>query len=455
VLTTAGLAGDLPPMSAPVLLADRLPAEPRAVPQLRGLSGSSPAYVIYTSGSTGEPKGVVGTQRGSVNRFSWFDRRWPWQTGDVVVAKTSLSFLDATSEILEPLLHGGCVVMADLEQARSPQALAELIRDHGATRMTMVPSLLAGLLDDGGLDPGSTATWICSGEALPAAVAQRFAAACPNARLLNFYGFSESSADSLWAEVGGEGAVPIGRPIANTRAYVLDHALRVVPPGVVGEVYVAGAGLARGYLGRPGLTSTRFVASPFHPGERMYRTGDLAAWRGDGQLLYAGRADNQVKIRGVRVELDEVQAAMLACPGVVQAVAVARDTGSDVQLVGYVTGPVEGGSVREFVAARLPQAMVPAAVLVLDALPLNPNGKLDRQALPAPTFAGKPYRAPETDREQALCGLFAEVLGVPRVGLDDSFFDLGGHSLLAATLAARVGRRLGAELTVREVFQTP
>jgi amino acid adenylation domain-containing protein len=473
VLTTSGVAEGLPAVAAPVLVLDdpdvvaavdarspdrvELPVRPAA---------SSPLYAIYTSGSTGEPKGVVGTVGGSVNRFAWFDSVFPWRPGDVVCAKTSLSFLDATSEILEPLLHGGSVVVASQEQARSVTELAELIERHGVRRMTVVPSLLSALLDDGRLGKAAgEAIWITSGEALPGSVVERFSSELPGARLLNFYGSSEASADSVWTKVsaadGGAGAVPIGTPIANTRVLVLDAALRPVPPGVTGELYVAGAGLARGYLRRPRLTGERFVACPFGTGERMFRTGDLVRRAEDGRLVYAGRADDQVKVRGFRIELGEVEAALLAHPGVGQAVVVARDgKASGSQLVGYVVpaGGVTGLdplAVRESLHQGLPEFMVPAAVVVLDALPLNPNGKLDRQALPAPEFTGGIYRAPRTPQEEVLCGLFAQVLGVETVGIDDSFFTLGGHSLLATKLTARIGGRLGVELSVRDVFQAP
>jgi acyl-coenzyme A synthetase/AMP-(fatty) acid ligase/acyl carrier protein len=364
------------------------------------------------------------------------------------------------------LLHGGSVVVASQEQTRSAGELAELIERHGVRRMTVVPSLLSALLDDGRLGRAAgEAVWITSGEALPGSVANRFLTEFPGTRLLNFYGSSEASADSVWAEVmpgdGADGAVPIGRPIGNTRVFVLDSALRPVPPGVAGELYVAGAGLARGYLRRQGLTAQRFVACPFAVGERMFRTGDVVRWSDEGRLEYVGRADDQVKVRGFRVELGEVESALLDHPGVGQAVVIARtEESGGKQLVGYVvsaTGDdtLDPAVVRKSLAKSLPEFMVPAVVVVLDALPLNPNGKLDRKALPEPEFLGGVYRAPRTPQEEVLCGLFAEVLGVDTVGIDDSFFDLGGHSLLATKLTARIGGKLGVELSVRDVFQTP
>ncbi|WP_268254079.1 non-ribosomal peptide synthetase, partial [Streptomyces noursei] len=435
-----------------------------------GLSGVSPAYVIYTSGSMGEPKGVVGTHGGLVNRITWFDSVFPWRPGDVVCAKTSLSFLDGTSEVLEPLLHGGCVVVADQEQARSPLELAALIERHGVRRMTVVPSLLTALLEDGRLgEAAGRAVWISSGEALPVATAERFVAAFPQARLLNFYGFSEASADSVWTQIGAQdvsdaaGALPIGRPIADTRAYVLDAALRPVPPGVVGELYVAGVGLARGYLGRPALSAERFVACPFQSGLRMYRTGDLARWGADGRLIHAGRADDQVKVRGIRIELGEVEAALCAHHDVGRALVIAREgrtADHGTQLVGYVV-PAPGqpspgpAALRACLGEQLPEYMVPATVVVLDAIPLMPNGKVDRRALPEPQFTGAGRRAPKTAQEEVLCRLFAETLGLDSVGANESFFDLGGHSLLATRLISAVRAGLGAEFSVREVFEAP
>ncbi|MFH9424722.1 amino acid adenylation domain-containing protein [Streptomyces sp. NPDC017529] len=418
-----------------------------------------PAYVIYTSGSTGIPKGVVGLHRGCVNRLLWCARAYPWHAGQPVLAKTTLSFIDGTTELLGALLHGATVVLADSFTARSPAELAALLARHRATRITVVPSLLAALLDgDTGLLT-TCALWVSSGETLPPALSERFAAALPGARLVNFYGASEASGDSLHAVAHGPD-VAAGRPIWNTHAHVLDAMLRPVPPGVPGEIYLTGTGLARGYLRRPALTAERFVADPYGaPGERMYRTGDLGRQRPDGVLEYLGRVDDQVKIHGVRIELGEVQAALLAHPDVDRAaVAVREDTPGRRQLVAYVaaapgTEP-HAARVRRFLRERLPRFMVPAAVVTLDRLPLTANGKLDRRALPAPVFtAEEGARAPGTPPEEMMSALFAEVLGLPSVGADDGFFDLGGDSLLAARLVSRVRAVFGADPGIRALFE--
>ncbi|CAM3330711.1 Non-ribosomal peptide synthetase [Kibdelosporangium persicum] len=415
-------------------------------PQIRP---DHPSYVIFTSGSTGRPKAVTGTQRALVNRLHW-GREFSGSR----VAKSALTFIDGSTELLGGLVAGDTVVLADDTTATDPLALAAFVDRHGARTLTVVPSLLATLVEDapaGSFD--SVTTWITSGEALPAELVDTVTARWPAARLVNLYGCSEAAGDSLafHCAPGVTGRVPIGRPIANTRAYVLDTALHPVAPGVRGELYLAGDGLARGYLGQAALSAERFVADPFGPaGSRMYRTGDLARRRPDGVIEFLGRADQQIKIRGFRIEPGEVEAALLAHPAVTRAVVLARGD----RLVGYVVAGEDATRLRSFLAARLPDHLVPSSIVVLPEFPLTPNGKLDRRALPEPG-ATVEIRDARTPAEQALCELFAEVLGLPRVGVDSGFFELGGHSLLATRLVSRIRAVLGVEVPIRAVFDAP
>ncbi|MFD5246239.1 non-ribosomal peptide synthase/polyketide synthase [Amycolatopsis sp. NPDC058340] len=433
--------------AAPAVVLDELPV-------LDGYSGeslgrivdpSSPAYVIYTSGSTGRPKGVVVPHAGIVNRLLWMQDEYGLAADDRVLQKTPSSFDVSVWEFFWPLITGATLVVAKPEGHKDPAYLAELIRTAGITTVHFVPSMLALFLETA--DCTGLRRVICSGEALPSELAARV-----DVPLFNLYGPTEASVDVTAWRAGAETtpSVPIGRPVWNTRTYVLDARLNPVPPGVPGELYLAGVQLARGYLARPGLTAERFVADPFGgPGERMYRTGDLARWSDDGVLEFLGRVDDQVKIRGFRVELGEVEAALTASGSVARAVVVARED----RLVAYVVGSADG--LREAVAEKLPEHMVPSAFVVLDEIPLTPNGKLDRKALPAPEFAAAEGREPRNPREEALCALFADVLGVERVGIDDGFFALGGHSLLVMRLVSRISASLGATVTVRDVFDAP
>ncbi|MFJ5557155.1 amino acid adenylation domain-containing protein [Streptomyces sp. NPDC093250] len=417
----------------------------------------SPAYVIYTSGSTGRPKGVVVPQTGIANRLLWMQDSYRLTAEDRVLQKTPAGFDVSVWEFFWPLITGATLVVARPDGHRDPAYLAALIREQGVTTAHFVPSMLQMFLEE---PTAARCTGLrqvmCSGEALPPAVAERFHRLLP-ARLHNLYGPTEASVDVTAVEVpAGAGQILIGRPVWNTRAYVLDAALRPVPLGVAGELYLAGIQLARGYLQRPGLTSERFVADPYGaPGTRMYRTGDLARWTADGTLDFLGRTDDQVKIRGMRVEPGEVEAVLVRHPSVCHAVVVAHDQ----RLVAYLV-PAEGSTanaddLRRHSAAELPEHMVPAAFVILDALPLTANGKLDRRALPAPDFAAQAGGGrPRTPREEILCALFADTLGLPAVGVDDDFFALGGHSLLAMRLTARIRAALGVEVSLRTVFDT-
>ncbi|GHG47184.1 non-ribosomal peptide synthetase [Streptomyces griseocarneus] len=470
---TATRAAALPETDVPAVLLDdpalaaaldrQLPTDPG-----RALTPHHPAYVIHTSGSTGRPKGVVVPHSAIDNRLRWMQGQYGLTAGDRVLHKTPTGFDVSVWELFWPLREGATLVLAGPGEHRDPAALARTVREHGITIAHFVPSALALFLDeaDGELPLRDV---FASGETLPRALADRFHATLPGTALHNLYGPTEAAVDVSHhrCEPGGTGPVPIGRPVWNTRLHVLDAALQPCPPGVTGELYIAGAQLATGYLGRPDLTAARFVRDPFGaPGERMYRTGDLARRREDGVLEYAGRADRQVKLRGQRIEPGEVEAALTGDPRVAAAcVTVREDRPGDRRLVAHVTpasvdaaaeaGPLDPRALRAALAARLPEAMVPSAVVVLDAFPLGPNGKLDRAALPAPApVLGD--RRPGDAREETLARLFADVLGLERPpGVDDGFFDLGGDSLLAARLVARVRDALGADLDLGTLFRAP
>nr|AGS49395.1 long-chain-fatty-acid--CoA ligase [uncultured bacterium esnapd4]QEO74981.1 omn6 [uncultured bacterium] len=410
------------------------------------------AYVIYTSGSTGRPKGVVVPHSGIVNRLAWMQHEYCLTSVDRVLQKTPAGFDVSVWEFFWPLITGAVLVIAKPDGHRDPAYLAEVIKRERITTIHFVPSMLqAFLAEPAAAECTGLRRVICSGEALSGELRAQFARVLGRG-LHNLYGPTEASVDvTYWPCTSDTGLapVPIGRPVWNTQVYVLDRYLRPVPPGVQGELYLAGVQLARGYAGRAGLTAERFVASPFaaeSAGTRMYRTGDIARWNTGGYLEFLGRADDQVKIRGQRVELGEIESALLRSPDVTEAAVLLRDGD---RLVGYVVGtPPPRESLREV----LPEHMVPSAFVVLDALPLSANGKLDRKALPAPEIQVG-TAAPRDAREALLCQVFAEVLGVPTVGVEDDFFALGGHSLLATKLASRIRSVFGVEVPIRSLFE--
>ncbi|PVE12341.1 non-ribosomal peptide synthetase, partial [Streptomyces scopuliridis] len=445
------------------LLAGQPATNPSDADRTTSLRLPHPAYVIYTSGSTGRPKGVVVSQASAVDLASWAaDAIGPRQLRRVL-ASTSLNFDVSVFEMFGPLCCGGSI-----EVVRDLLALTERAGDGwSGSLISAVPSAIAQVLAHGGVK-ASAETVVLAGEALSAHAVADIRAALPGCRIANIYGPTEATvyATAWYGDADGDPDVgldddgrtpPIGRPVSNTRAYVLDSGLRPVPVGVTGELYIAGEGLARGYLGRPGLTGERFVADPYGgvAGGRMYRTGDVVRWRSDGNLEYLGRADEQVKIRGFRVELGEIEAVLAGCPGVRQVAVIAREDQPGVKrLVAYVVGDAGVDVLRELVGAALPEYMVPAAFVVVDGLPVTANGKLDRRALPMPDFgAVVSGRGPGSAREEVLCGVFADVLGLSRVGVDDSFFDLGGDSIVSIQLVSRA-RKAGLVFTPRDVFQS-
>ncbi|WP_040721884.1 non-ribosomal peptide synthetase, partial [Nocardia veterana] len=426
--------------------------------RLRPLSADHVAYVIFTSGSTGRPKGVAVSHRAIVNRLVWMQSEYGLSTDDVVLQKTPATFDVSVWEFFWPLQVGARLVVARPDGHRDPAYLARLMTEAAVTTAHFVPSMLEVFVGSVTALPASLRRVFTSGEALAAGTAVRWRE-LGGASLHNLYGPTEAAVDVTFhaVSVSDVVSVPIGRPVFNTRVYVLDGALRPVPVGVAGELYLAGTQLAEGYLARPDLTAERFVADPFRAGERMYRTGDVARWRASGELDYVGRSDFQVKVRGLRIELGEIEAVLRDCDAVGSAAVVVRDddrTGA--RIVGYVVAEpdreLDTERLRSECARRLPEYMVPAVIVALAALPLNASGKLDRKALPEPDIRVRAYRAPRTRIEQAVAAVYAELLGLDRVGLDDDFFALGGNSLTATRVAARLGTELAADLPVRLIF---
>ncbi|HEU4536639.1 MAG TPA: non-ribosomal peptide synthetase, partial [Polyangiaceae bacterium] len=443
--------------------------EPTSNPDV-ALSPDHLAYLLYTSGSTGRPKGVGNTHRGLTNRLLWGQEHFGLRTDERVLHKTPLGFDVSVWELFWPLVAGASLVLARPGDQRDGERLLALIERHDVSTLHFVPSMLAAFLETPGLAQGARPLRrvVCSGEALPAALAAHFFAQLA-AELHNLYGPTEAAIEvSAWAceRVPNAGSVPIGRPIANAQLYVLDPLGQPLPPGVTGELFIGGVPLARGYHRRPALTAERFVPDPFGPpGARLYKTGDRARFRPDGAIEFLGRLDFQVKLRGQRVELGEVEAALRQQPAVQDAVAIVRDEVPGGQrLVAYVTGragepPPEPEALRAALARALPAAMLPWPIRVLDAMPLSPSGKLDRRALPAPDVphaaSARDAVPPRTELERTIAAIWQEVLPVGQVGVDDNFFDLGGHSLLLTRVHHRLREATRQAFPMLLLFQYP
>jgi amino acid adenylation domain-containing protein len=468
VITQQALRGRLTGAPDKVVLIDGdqdLIATRPTTPVLAKVTPQTLAYVIYTSGSTGTPKGV-GVANGALsNKISTLAKRFEFDGDTCSALVASIAFDTVMTQSLLPLVSGSRLVVLSSEQRHSPEAFGVAARRHGINTINCVPTWLGGLLEVHESVPDLRRLLI-GADRLSWELVSRAGAAFPFAQMFNIYGPTETCVNACAFEVRSRqqaGMVPIGTPFPNYQIYVLDQGLEPTPIGVAGELYIAGDGLARGYLNRPGLTAERFMACPFGTaGSRMYRTGDLARWRADGELEFLGRIDHQVKIRGHRIELGEVEAALLGHPGVAQAVAIVReDEPGDKRLVAYVVAAGDEapdvGGLRAHLKQSLPDYMIPQAIVGLEALPLTPNGKIDRKALPVPE--GRPegldYVAPRTPVEETLAGIWAEVLKIDRVGVHDNFFELGGHSLLATRVTALVRERLGVELPIRDLFRTP
>lgn len=462
VIADSGLRDRLP-MDAPVI--DSGAPTTTAAPDLPLPAPSDAAYLIFTSGSTGVPKGVLMEHEAIVNRLEWMRETFGVGPGDRILQKTPATFDVSVWEFFLPLISGATLVVAPPGVHREPGELARIVRERRITAMHFVPSMFGPFLEHPESEGLSIARVFCSGEALPAALRDRFHARI-DGELHNLYGPTEAAVDvTHWPAPPEDRSdpIPIGRPVWNTRMYVLDEARRPVPAGVAGDLYIAGVQLAREYLGQPERTAEAFVTDPFGPpGTRMYRTGDLGWWRRDGAIVFGGRADHQVKIRGQRVEPGEIEAALLSLPGILQAAVVLReDDPTDPRLVAYVcleaeTGPVDPEALRAELGRRLPVAMVPSDVMFVDRLPLGATGKLDRGKLPAPKRTPQGGRAPSTPTEQSVAELFREVLGTTELpSAEADFFRLGGHSLLALRIANRVREAFGIDPGAATLFSHP
>ena len=436
--------------------------DPSALTGIAGVHPDDAAYTLFTSGSTGRPKGVVVSHAAIANRLAWMQAHYPLTAHDVVLQKTPITFDVSVWELLWPLMVGASVVIAEPGRHGDPEYIAEVIGDRRVSVLHFVPSMLATFTDVIGaarLEELSTLRMMfTSGEALTVTTAQRVVTALPAIGLHNLYGPTEAAVDVTEHRVlTDEPSVPIGRPVWNTETYVLDSRLRLVPAGVPGELYIGGVQLARGYASRGALTAERFVANPFGGGgDRLYRTGDLVKWSNDGELEYLGRNDFQVKLRGQRLELGEVEAVVASAPGVVHVAATVVEMAGGDQLVAYVApDTVDLDVVKTVVAQHLPDYMRPTIWMPLAAMPLSTAGKVDRKALPSATVVSTGYVAPSTSAERAAAQVFADVLGLDQVGAADSFFDIGGNSLTATKVAARLSAVLDRHIPVAAIFDAP
>jgi amino acid adenylation domain-containing protein len=465
VLTQAHLAGSLPATDARVIAVDDGAAAERSEGERAALPAAHPesvAYVIYTSGSTGTPKGVEVPHRALANHMAWMRRRFPLGADGAVLQKTPFGFDASVWEFWAPLLEGARLVMAEPGGHRDPAYLVEALRREGITTLQVVPSLLAVLVDEPGLEACTALRRVyAGGEPLPTELVRRLRARL-DVEVVNLYGPTEACIDASFHPARAESefsGAPIGRPVDNTRLYVLDAALRPVPTGAVGELCIGGAGLARGYLRRPGMTAERFAPDPFGAaGSRLYRTGDRVRLGHDGVLHYLGRADFQVKVRGHRVELGEIEAALLRDPAVRAAAVVVRDGAVAGYVVPAEDRTIDAVALRDALTAALPEYMIPSAIVPLDEMPLTSTGKVDRRALPEPAIdahAAGDGEAPRGPVEELLAGIWAELLGGRAIRRTDSFFALGGHSLIATRLMSRIARVLGVELPLKALFAAP
>ncbi|MCF4981014.1 amino acid adenylation domain-containing protein [Pseudomonas gessardii] len=436
----------------------KLDSWPTQAPGLH-LNADNLAYVIYTSGSTGQPKGVGNTHGALAERLQWMQATYQLDASDVLLQKAPISFDVSVWECFWPLISGCRLVLAGPGEHRDPHRIAQLVQAHGVTTLHFVPPLLQLFVDEPLAGECTSLRRVFSGgEALPAQLRNRLLALLPMVQLHNRYGPTETAINvTHWhcQRADGERS-PIGRPLGNVIGRVLDAQFNLLPAGVPGELCIGGVGLARGYLGRAGLTAERFVADPLGAaGARLYRTGDRVRWTADGVLEYLGRLDQQVKLRGFRVEPEEIQARLLAQAGIAQALVLIRDTAGGAQLIGYYTasGKLDEQDVKAALAAELPEYMVPAQLIRLDVMPLGPSGKVDRRALPEPVWQVREHVEPQTALQQQIAGIWRTVLGVPRIGLRDDFFALGGHSLLATQIISRTRQACDMELALRTLFE--